>query len=75
MMANARYQESAQYIRLYKQLERKAPDVIKNRVNNDPLSHLVSALTTVKGVNTPDCLTLSVAFGVSRVSLPLLYDL
>ncbi|SCV69877.1 BQ2448_1271 [Microbotryum intermedium] len=52
-------QECSRYLELYKQFERKAPDLIKERVDDSYMSHLTSALTSVKGVNKTDVMTLA----------------
>ncbi|SGY13657.1 BQ5605_C010g05934 [Microbotryum silenes-dioicae] len=52
-------QECSRYLELYKQFERKAPDLIKERVDDSYMSHLTSALTSVKGVNKTDVTTLA----------------
>lgn len=42
----------------------RPPDMIKERVDNDYMSHLNSALTSIRGVNKTDVLTLISNFGV-----------
>jgi hypothetical protein len=49
----------------YKAFENKSPDMLKERVQNDYPSQLQSVLTSVKGVNKTDVITLSTNFGVS----------
>lgn len=56
--------EAGRYLEIYKTFERKPPDMIKERVENDHMSHLSAALTSVKGVNKTDVLTLASNFGV-----------
>ncbi|GAA5987056.1 hypothetical protein JCM11641_007824 [Rhodosporidiobolus odoratus] len=56
-------QEAGQYLTLYKSLERKPPDLIRERVDDSYMAHLTSALTSVKGVNKTDCVTLVSNFG------------
>jgi DNA excision repair protein ERCC-1 len=62
-------EEAGSYIERYKAFEHKAPDLIRERVNNDYMSHLNSALTNIKGVNKTDVITLATNFGVSRKHL------
>lgn len=62
--------EVARYLELYKSFERKPPDLIKERVDDDYLSRLNNALTSVKGVNKTDVVTLATNFGVRRPPLP-----
>lgn len=56
--------EVARYLELYKSFERKPPDLIKERVDDDYLSRLNNALTSVRGVNKTDVVTLATNFGV-----------
>lgn len=49
----------------YKAFEHKPPDMLKERVQKDYPSQLQNALTSVKGVNKTDVITLSTNFGVS----------
>lgn len=42
--------------------------MIRERVNDDYMSHLTSALTSIKGVNKTDVITLATNFGVSGAS-------
>ncbi|BGP17304.1 hypothetical protein JCM10213_009092 [Rhodosporidiobolus nylandii] len=56
-------QEAAQYLTLYKSLERKPPDLIRERVDDSYMAHLTSALTSVRGVNKTDVVTLVSNFG------------
>lgn len=49
--------------------EKKPPDLIKERVDNDYMSHLTAALTSVRGLNKTDVTTLASTYGVR---LPLL---
>jgi DNA excision repair protein ERCC-1 len=60
-------EEAGSYIERYKAFEHKAPDLIRERVNNDYMSHLNSALTSIKGVNKTDVMTLATNFGVGNV--------
>lgn len=57
--------EAANYIMTYKAFEHKPPDMLKERVQKDYPSQLQNALTSVKGVNKTDVITLSTNFGVS----------
>ncbi|GAA5882028.1 hypothetical protein JCM8547_007640 [Rhodosporidiobolus lusitaniae] len=56
-------QEAGRYLELYKSLERKPPDLIRERVDDSYMAHLTSALTSVKGVNKTDVTTLISNFG------------
>lgn len=51
-------QEAARYIETYKQYESKPADAIQGRTEPDYLSRLTAALTTVRGINRTDVLTL-----------------
>ena len=51
-------QECARYLETYKSYETKPADAIQGRTDEDYLSRLNSALTTVRGVNKTDVLTL-----------------
>ncbi|MCO5563905.1 hypothetical protein L7F22_017557 [Adiantum nelumboides] len=55
--------EAGRYLETYKALEHRPPDLIRQRVANDYLSHLSSALTSVRGVNKTDVVTLASNFG------------
>lgn len=59
-----RAQEAGRYLESYKQLERKPPDMIRERVDDSYMAHLTSALTSVRGVNKTDVTTLVSNFGV-----------
>ncbi|GAA5824406.1 hypothetical protein JCM11251_000408 [Rhodosporidiobolus azoricus] len=56
-------QEAGRYLELYKSLERKPPDLIRERVDDSYMAHLTSALTSVRGVNKTDVVTLVSNFG------------
>ncbi|BGP56076.1 hypothetical protein JCM8202_005226 [Rhodotorula sphaerocarpa] len=56
-------QEAGRYLESYKQLERKPPDMIRERVDDSYMAHLTSALTSVRGVNKTDVTTLVSNFG------------
>ncbi|KDQ21326.1 hypothetical protein BOTBODRAFT_182689 [Botryobasidium botryosum FD-172 SS1] len=56
-------EEAAAYLQMYKAYEHKSPDSIKERVENDYSSLLRAALTTIKGVNKTDVMTLRTNFG------------
>jgi DNA excision repair protein ERCC-1 len=58
-------EEAATYLATYKAFEHKPPDMLKERVHKDYASQLQSVLTSVKGVNKTDVLTLGTNFGVS----------
>lgn len=57
-------EECARYLEIYKAFERKPPDLIKERVDDDYMSRLTSVLTSVKGVNKTDVVTLASSCGV-----------
>lgn len=59
-----RTSEAGRYLEIYKAFERKPPDMIKERVENDHMAHLNAALTSIKGVNKTDVMTLASNFGV-----------
>ena len=56
------WQECARYLETYKSYETKPADAIQGRTDEDYLSRLNSALTTVRGVNKTDVLTLGATF-------------
>lgn len=56
-------EEAARYIELYKSFERKGPELIQERVDNDYMSQLTACLTSVKGINKTDVITLISNFG------------
>ncbi|KAF9911577.1 ssDNA endonuclease and repair protein rad10 [Linnemannia zychae] len=56
-------EEAARYIETYKAYENKAPDAIKERVENDYLSKLTDGLTQIPTINKTDIITLSSTFG------------
>ncbi|KAG8979816.1 ssDNA endonuclease and repair protein rad10, partial [Tulasnella sp. 427] len=56
-------EEAAQYIMTYKAYENKPPNMIKERIDQDYNSILRNALTSIKGVNKTDVVTLRTTFG------------
>jgi len=54
--------EIARYIQLFKSFEKRPPDLIKEKIDDDYLSRLASVLTTIRGVNKTDVLTLATNF-------------
>jgi len=56
-------QECARYLETVKVYETKAPDAIQGRTEEDYLSRFTAAITTVRGVNRTDVLTLGRTFG------------
>lgn len=58
--------EAATYLATYKAFEHKPPDMLKERVHKDYASQLQNVLTSVKGVNRTDVMTLGTNFGVSH---------
>ncbi|KIO32251.1 hypothetical protein M407DRAFT_66861, partial [Tulasnella calospora MUT 4182] len=63
IMAAWSMEEAAQYITTYKAYENKSPNMIKERVDQDYNSILRNALTSIKGVNKTDVVTLRTTFG------------
>jgi len=65
-------QECARYLETYKVYETKPADAIQGRTDEDYLSRLTAAVTSVRGVNKTDVLTLGARFksaaGVMRAS-------
>ncbi|KAF9192481.1 ssDNA endonuclease and repair protein rad10 [Haplosporangium sp. Z 767] len=59
-------EEAARYIETFKAYENKAPDAIKERVENDYLSKLTDCLTQIQSINKTDVITLSSTFGSFR---------
>ena len=58
-------EEAAQYLMTYKAYENRPPTMIKERIDQDYSSILRSALTSIKGVNKTDVITLKTNFGAS----------
>lgn len=56
-------EEAATYLATYKAFEHKPPDMLKERVHKDYASQLQNVLTSVKGVNKTNVMTLSTNFG------------
>ncbi|KAH9467625.1 hypothetical protein Pst134EA_011263 [Puccinia striiformis f. sp. tritici] len=54
--------EIARYIQLFKSFEKRPPDLIKEKIDDDYISKLTSVLTTVRGLNKTDVLTLATNF-------------
>jgi len=65
-------EECARYLETYKVYETKPADAIQGRTDEDYLSRLTAAVTSVRGVNKTDVLTLGARFksaaGVMRAS-------
>ena len=61
----SRPEEAGQYLATYKLYEFKSHQLIKERIDADYSSILRAALTTVRGVNKTDVMTLRTNFGVS----------
>lgn len=57
-------EEGAQYLETYKAYEHRPPDSIRTRVADDHSSQLVAALTSVRGINKTDVMTLTSRIGV-----------
>ena len=57
--------EAATYLATYKAFEHKPPDMLKERTHRDYPGQLSSVLTSVRGVNKTDVITLGTNFGVS----------
>lgn len=62
--------EAGRYLEVFKSFERKPPDLIRAPVDNDYMSHLTSALTSIKSVNKTDVATLSSSLGVRTCLSP-----
>ncbi|KAJ9093245.1 hypothetical protein QFC19_008451 [Naganishia cerealis] len=58
-----RNEEAATYLATYKAFEHKPPDMLKERVHKDYASQLQNVLTSVRGVNKTNVMTLSTNFG------------
>ncbi len=56
-------EEAGKYIETFKQFENKSPEVIKERVSDDYLSQLNAVLTSVRGLNKTDVMTLASNLG------------
>ncbi|XP_045494014.1 DNA excision repair protein ERCC-1 [Colias croceus] len=56
-------EEAAKIIENYKIYENKPPDLIMEKVENDPHQKIVNALTSIKPVNKTDAMTLITTFG------------
>ncbi|PWN45397.1 hypothetical protein IE81DRAFT_285593 [Ceraceosorus guamensis] len=56
-------EEAGKYVEAYKLFEHRPPDVLRERVADDYLSHIQSALTNIRGVNKTDVITLATNFG------------
>ncbi|OAV98961.1 hypothetical protein PTTG_02475 [Puccinia triticina 1-1 BBBD Race 1] len=54
--------EIARYIQLFKSFEKRPPDLIKEKIDDDYMSRLTNVLTTVRGLNKTDVLTLATNF-------------
>lgn len=61
-------QEAGRYLELYKQSERKPPDLIRERTDASYQAHMTAALTEVRGVNKTDVTTLMSNLGVRLAS-------
>lgn len=69
MMVAWSAEEAGRYIETYKSFEHRPPDLIKERISDDYMSQLTNVLTTVRGVNKTDVVTLISNFGsLQRVS-------
>lgn len=66
-------QECGRYLETYKSYETKPADAIQGRTDEDYLSKLTSAVTSVRGVNKTDVLTLGATFktaaGIMKASM------
>lgn len=63
-------QEASRYLEIYKSFERKGPDLIKERKDNDYMSRMNSLLTEVRGINKTDVITLTSHIGVRSLLHP-----
>ncbi len=55
-------QECARYLETYKAYETKPADIILGRTEEDYFSRLTAAVTSIRGVNRTDVLTLATQF-------------
>ncbi|KAI8066216.1 restriction endonuclease type II-like protein [Gilbertella persicaria] len=56
-------EEAGRYLETYKALENRAPDLIKERVEDEYLAKITDCLTQIRSVNKTDVLTLLSTFG------------
>lgn len=56
-------EEAGRYIETLKAFEKKAPDIIKERVETDYVGRLNGVLTSIRGVNKTDATSLGANFG------------
>ena len=66
MLKMIHVQECARYLETYKVYETKSADSILGRTDEDYLSRLNAAFTTVRGVNKTDVLTLATTFKTAK---------
>ncbi|WFD44835.1 ssDNA endonuclease and repair protein rad10 [Malassezia psittaci] len=56
-------EEAARYLETYKAFEQRPPDMIRTRVGDSYASQLTAVLTSVRGINKTDVMTLSTRVG------------
>ncbi|KAI9339120.1 restriction endonuclease type II-like protein [Pilaira anomala] len=56
-------EEAGRYLETYKSFEKKAPDLIRERVQDEYLAKMTDCLTQIKSLNKTDVLTLLSTFG------------
>lgn len=56
--------EAGQYLATFKQFEHRPPDLIRERVEREPMAMLRNSLTSISKVNKTDVETLRTTFGV-----------
>merc|ERR1712126_84788 len=56
-------EDAGKILETYKMFENKPPDLIKEKQEDNPLSKVVDALTTVRSINRTDAMTLLSNFG------------
>ncbi|KAI7907810.1 restriction endonuclease type II-like protein [Cokeromyces recurvatus] len=62
LMLSWSLEEAGRYLETYKMFEHKAPDLIRERVENEYLAKMTDCLTQIKSVNKTDVLTLLSTF-------------
>ncbi|KAI8895641.1 restriction endonuclease type II-like protein [Globomyces pollinis-pini] len=55
-------EDAARYIETFKRFENKPPDLLKDKIDDDPFSKLTAMLTGIRSVNKTDVVTLSSHF-------------
>lgn len=55
--------EAGRYLEMYKAFEQRPPDMIRTRVGDTYLNQLTAALTSIRGINKTDVMTLATRVG------------